>query len=41
MLAPGEVLVMGERISEAGTSVTHPAGRESSAQTYWLLFPFG
>ena len=28
MLAPGEVLVMGERISEAGTSVTHPAGAE-------------
>src|SRR5271157_5711874 len=28
MLAPGEVLVLGERISEAGTSVTHPAGAE-------------
>jgi imidazolonepropionase-like amidohydrolase len=28
MLAPGEVLVVGERISEAGTSVTHPAGAE-------------
>jgi imidazolonepropionase-like amidohydrolase len=27
-LAPGEVLVVGERISEAGTSVTHPAGAE-------------
>ena len=28
MLAPGEVLVVGERISEAGTSVMHPAGAE-------------
>src|ERR1039457_767813 len=28
MFAPGEVLVVGERISEAGTSVTHPAGAE-------------
>jgi imidazolonepropionase-like amidohydrolase len=28
MLQPGEVLVVGERISEAGTSVTHPAGAE-------------
>src|SRR6266853_6347004 len=28
MLAPGEVLVVGERISEAGTSVTHPTGAE-------------
>src|SRR6266853_2277033 len=28
MLAPGEVLVVGERISEAGTSVTHPAEAE-------------
>ncbi|MGD0869502.1 MAG: amidohydrolase family protein [Bryobacteraceae bacterium] len=28
MLAPGEVLVVSERISEAGTSVTHPAGAE-------------
>ena len=28
MLAPGEILVMGQRISEAGTSVTHPAGAE-------------
>jgi imidazolonepropionase-like amidohydrolase len=27
-LAPGEVLVVGERISEVGTSVTHPAGAE-------------
>jgi len=27
-LAPGEVLVVGERISEAGTSVTHPTGAE-------------
>src|SRR5579859_2504546 len=27
-LAPGEVLVVGERISEAGTSVAHPAGAE-------------
>jgi imidazolonepropionase-like amidohydrolase len=27
-LVPGEVLVVGERISEAGTSVTHPAGAE-------------
>src|SRR6202171_4969883 len=27
-LAPGEVLVVGERISEAGTSVTHLAGAE-------------
>ena len=27
-LAPGEVLVVGERISKAGTSVTHPAGTE-------------
>ncbi|HTB13123.1 MAG TPA: amidohydrolase family protein [Bryobacteraceae bacterium] len=28
MLAPGELLVVGERISEVGTSVTHPAGAE-------------
>jgi len=28
MFAPGEVLVLGERISEAGTSVTHPAEAE-------------
>ena len=28
MLAPGEVLVIADRISEAGTSVTHPAGAE-------------
>ena len=28
MLAPGEVLVVGERISEVGTTVTHPAGAE-------------
>jgi imidazolonepropionase-like amidohydrolase len=28
MLVPGEVLVVGQRISEAGTSVTHPAGAE-------------
>jgi len=28
MLVPGEVLVVGERISEAGTSVMHPAGAE-------------
>ncbi len=28
MLAPGEILVMGQRISEAGTAVTHPAGAE-------------
>jgi len=28
MLVPGEVLVVGERISEAGTSVKHPAGAE-------------
>src|SRR5260370_19260572 len=28
MLVPGEVLVVGERISEAGASVTHPAGAE-------------
>jgi len=28
VLAPGEILVVGERISEAGTSVTHPAGAE-------------
>jgi imidazolonepropionase-like amidohydrolase len=27
-LAPGEILVVGERISEVGTSVTHPAGAE-------------
>jgi len=27
-LVPGEVLVVGERISEVGTSVTHPAGAE-------------
>jgi imidazolonepropionase-like amidohydrolase len=27
-LAPGEVLVIGERISEVGTSVMHPAGAE-------------
>src|SRR5260370_41433890 len=27
-LAPGEILVVGERISEAGTSVTQPAGAE-------------
>jgi imidazolonepropionase-like amidohydrolase len=27
-LAPGEILVVGERISEAGASVTHPAGAE-------------
>ena len=30
MLTPGEVLVEGERIAEAGTTVTHPAGAESS-----------
>jgi imidazolonepropionase-like amidohydrolase len=29
MLAPGEVLVVGERITEAGTSVTHPSGAET------------
>jgi imidazolonepropionase-like amidohydrolase len=28
MLAPGEVLVEGERIAQAGTTVTHPAGAE-------------
>src|SRR6202171_5187694 len=28
-LAPGEVLVVGERISEAGSTVTHPAGAET------------
>jgi imidazolonepropionase-like amidohydrolase len=28
MLRPGEVLVQGERIVEAGTKVTHPAGAE-------------
>jgi imidazolonepropionase-like amidohydrolase len=28
MLTPGEVLVVADRISEAGTSVTHPAGAE-------------
>ena len=28
MLAPGEVLVKGERIAEVGTAVTHPAGAE-------------
>ena len=27
-LTPGEILVVGERISEAGISVTHPAGAE-------------
>ena len=29
MLAPGEILVVGERITEVGTSVTHPAGAET------------
>jgi len=29
MLTPGEVLVEGERITEAGPSVTHPAGAET------------
>ncbi len=29
MLTPGEILVVGDRISEAGTSVTHPAGAET------------
>jgi imidazolonepropionase-like amidohydrolase len=28
MLAPGEILVTGDRISETGVSVTHPAGAE-------------
>jgi imidazolonepropionase-like amidohydrolase len=28
MLAPGEILVVGERISEVGTSVAHPPGAE-------------
>ncbi len=28
MIAPGEVLVRGDRIAEAGASVTHPAGTE-------------
>src|SRR5579885_610427 len=28
MIAPGEVLVRGDRIAEAGASVTHPAGAE-------------
>jgi imidazolonepropionase-like amidohydrolase len=28
MLAPGEVLVVADRISEVGTAVTHPAGAE-------------
>jgi imidazolonepropionase-like amidohydrolase len=28
MLTPGEILVVGQRISEAGTSVRHPAGAE-------------
>ncbi len=28
MVTPGEVLVRGERIVEAGSSVTHPAGAE-------------
>jgi imidazolonepropionase-like amidohydrolase len=28
MLAPGEILVAGERIAEIGSSVTHPAGAE-------------
>ncbi len=28
MMSPGEVLVRGERIAEAGTKVTHPAGAE-------------
>ncbi len=28
VIAPGEVLVRGERIAETGTSVTHPAGAE-------------
>jgi len=29
MIAPGEVLIRGERIVEAGASVTHPAGAET------------
>jgi imidazolonepropionase-like amidohydrolase len=29
VLAPGEVLVEGDRIAEAGTAVTHPAGAET------------
>lgn len=29
ILTPGEVLVRGDRIAEAGTSVTHPAGAET------------
>ncbi|HET7347889.1 MAG TPA: hypothetical protein VFJ10_11195, partial [Acidobacteriaceae bacterium] len=28
IVTPGEVLVEGDRIREAGTSVTHPAGAE-------------
>jgi imidazolonepropionase-like amidohydrolase len=29
IVSPGEVLVQGDRIAEAGTSVTHPAGAET------------
>src|ERR1035438_9735444 len=29
IIAPGEVLVKGERIVEAGATVTHPAGAET------------
>jgi imidazolonepropionase-like amidohydrolase len=29
ILTPGEILVVGERITEVGTSVTHPAGAET------------
>lgn len=29
ILTPGEVLIQGERIAEAGSSVTHPAGAET------------